>query len=142
MLERNLRTIIKERDMKALSEKGKSKTHDLAIKYGLSLETINYLLQAIMYGKGTQAQFNLPELGGEGQWTKGGMTVVEDAYNNSLKNMIDSVCSELAHMLIVDENFEESVLEEKKEFFGSGTWWPSEYVSPTSSGSQDNIRDA
>ncbi len=128
--------------MKALTEKGKSKIHDLAIKYGISLEAVNSLLLSVTYGGGTQAQFNVPELGGMGQWMKGGMTMVGDMFNYSLKNTVDNICTELSNLLHTEENFVENTINKNKDFFGSGTWWPSEYGSPSASGSQNNMKYA
>jgi len=128
--------------MKALTETGKTKVHDLAIKYGISLDSVNSLLQSVIHGGGTQAQFNVPELGGMGQWMKGGMTMVGDMFNHSLKNTVDNICTELSNLLHSESNFIETTLEKTKEFFGSGTWWPSEYGSPSASGSQNNMRYA
>ena len=34
------------------------------------------MLQAVMDGNGTMAQFDHPEFGGAGQWMQGGMTMV------------------------------------------------------------------
>ena len=128
--------------MKALTEKGKTKIHDLAIKYGISLEAVNSLLLSVTYGGGSQAQFNVPELGGMGQWMKDGMTMVGDMFNHSLKNTVDNICTELSNLLHTEENFVETAMEKNKDFFGSGTWWPSEYGSPSASGSQNSMKYA
>ena len=128
--------------MKALTEEGKTKIHDLAIKYGISLDAVNNMLQAVSYGHGTQAQFNIAEFGGMGQWMKGGMTMVGDMFNHSLKNTVNNLCSELSHLIHTDDNFIEPSTEKAHEFFGTGTWWPSEFGSPSSNGSQNNMKYA
>ena len=54
------------------------------------------LLTALVAGGGSQAQFNIPELGGMGQWSRGGMVMVGDMFNNALKARVDALCTELA----------------------------------------------
>jgi hypothetical protein len=39
----------------------------------VSLSAVEHLLQAMTSSHGTLAHFNHPELGGMGQWSKGGM---------------------------------------------------------------------
>ena len=57
------------------------------------------LLQAIMNGHGTMAQFNHPAFGGAGQWMQGGMTMVSDMFNQHLKSQVDGLCSALSRLL-------------------------------------------
>jgi hypothetical protein len=45
------------------------------------------------------AQFNHPEFGGSGQWMRGGMIMLGDMFNNSLKNSVGGLCQELAHLI-------------------------------------------
>ena len=53
----------------------------VANRYGLSSNAIVDLTNALMVSNGTMAQFNIPELGGGGQWMLGGMTMVGDMFN-------------------------------------------------------------
>lgn len=82
------------------------------------------------------AQFNCPELGGSGQWMRGGMIMVGDMFNNNLKSTVDNLCNELSNALA------------NMQFFpparqGSyNNWWPAELGSPSSSGGQNNIQYA
>ena len=57
------------------------------------------MLESLIAGGGTMAQFNHPEFGGMGQWTRGGMTMVGDMFNNALKAKVDGLCSELSDLL-------------------------------------------
>jgi hypothetical protein len=50
------------------------------------------LLQAVVNGNGTMAQLGNWELGGNGQWMQGGMTMVGDMFNYGLKA---KVCTEV-----------------------------------------------
>jgi hypothetical protein len=52
-----------------------------------------------MRGNGTMAQFSHPELGGPGQWSKGGMTMIGDMFNDALKAKVAGLCSDLADLL-------------------------------------------
>ena len=52
-----------------------------------------------MVGHGTMAQFNHPELGGMGQWTQSGMTMVGTLFDHGLKARVDALCTELAALL-------------------------------------------
>ena len=56
----------------------------------MSFGAVEHLLYAIMAGQGYQAQFNLPDLGGMGQWSLGGLSMVGDMFNNQLKARVDT----------------------------------------------------
>jgi hypothetical protein len=85
--------------METLSPEGLKLVEELARKYGVSINAVTTLLQAVISGRGTMAQFNHPELGGPGQWSRGGMTMVGDMFNNALKAKVDGICSDLATLL-------------------------------------------
>ncbi len=57
------------------------------------------MLFAVLNGNGSMAQFNHPEFGGSGQWMKGGMLMLGDMFNYSLKGSIDALCSERSQIL-------------------------------------------
>jgi hypothetical protein len=68
---------------------------DIARRYGLSREAVLAMLFAVHAGVGTMAQFSIPELGGSGQWMRGGMTMVGNMFDNALKARVDALCNEL-----------------------------------------------
>ena len=72
---------------------------DIAQRHGLSREAVLAMLFAVHAGGGTMAQFSIPELGGSGQWMRGGMTMVGNMFDNALKARVDALCSELAQLL-------------------------------------------
>lgn len=72
--------------------------HDIAQKYSISLDAVSVLQAALAKGGGSMAQFNHPELGGMGQWQRGGMIMIGDMFNNTLKAKIDGLCVELSSM--------------------------------------------
>ena len=62
--------------MHELTPEGQQIVTDAAQRHRVSADAVLTLLRALVVGHGTMAQFNHPELGGMGQWTQGGMTMV------------------------------------------------------------------
>ena len=85
--------------MQKLTDQGSQKINDLAQRYGVSTDAVMALLQALINGHGTMAQFNHHELGGSGQWSQGGMTMIGDMFNNVLKAKVDGLCTEISRLL-------------------------------------------
>jgi len=82
-----------------LTDQGSQRINDLAQRYGVGTDAVMALLQALINGNWTMAQFNHPELGGSGQWLQGGMTMVGDMFNHGLKAKVDGLCTELSQLL-------------------------------------------
>lgn len=110
---------------------------DIAGRYGLSREAVRAMLFAVHAGGGTMAQFNIPELGGSGQWMRGGMTMVGDMFDNALKARVDALCGELAQLLTTTSVFPASA-----SGFSSANWWPAELGVPSATGAQNDARYA
>lgn len=125
-----------------LTHQGEKELSRIAQKYGFSEGAVLTLWQSIVAGGGTMAQFNHPELGGMGQWMKGGMTMIGDMFNASLKGNIISASEELSLLF----NSSEFTREEKIAPFNtpssSHNWWPEEWGSPSMSGAQNQMRYA
>ncbi len=85
--------------MQPLSPAGQQIINDLARHYNFSPAAVAGLLEAIIHGQGSMAQFNHPELGGSGQWMAGGMIMLSDLFNHALKSRVDGLCSELAALV-------------------------------------------
>jgi len=85
--------------MRQLSPAGQQIIDDIAKRYGYSTGAVLGMLQAVINGNGRMAQFNHPEFSGSGQWMSGGMTMVSDMFNNTLKASIDKLCAELAQLV-------------------------------------------
>ncbi len=103
---------------------------DIARRHELSREAVLAMLFAVNAGGGTMAQFSIPELGGSGQWMRGGMTMVGgNMFDNALKARVDALCGELAQLLATTTVFPTAPLG-----FTSGTWWPPDLGVPSSSG--------
>jgi len=100
------------------------------------------MLDAILNGSHTMAQFNIPELGGSGQWMQGGMTMVGDMFNSGLKTTVNNLCHDLSVLINQQDIFVKSEASTRGNGGYSSSWWPSEWGAPSSSGSQNNMRYA
>jgi hypothetical protein len=84
--------------MRPLSPAGQQAIHDLAQRHGFSPDAVLRMLEAVIHGHGSMAQFNHPEFGGSGQWMPGGMTMVSDMFNYTLKGRVEGLCYDLANL--------------------------------------------
>lgn len=124
--------------MQKLTDVGENLVNDIMSRYGLSYDAVIHMLVAVNNGGCSMAQFSCPELGGSGQWMRGGMTMVGDMFNSGLKNTVDNLCNELANLLSNNQVFPVVAAGTP----GSNQWWPTNLGSPSSSGGQNNIRYA
>ena len=85
--------------MRPLSTTGLRLIGEIAQRQGFSFDATASMLDAVINGNGSMAQFNHPEFSGSGQWMRGGMTMVSDMFNNHLKGRVDSLCSELSALI-------------------------------------------
>ena len=130
--------MLTEKYMQQLTSAGQNIVSDLSSRYNLSNAAVVHMLVAVNNGGSSMAQFNCPELGGSGQWMRGGMTMVGDMFNNGLKITVDNLCNDLAGALANNQMF--PVV--KAGTPGSNQWWPTNLGAPFSSGSQNNTRYA
>ncbi len=142
--------------MTSLTEDGRKVVAEVAARHGVSADAVTHLLLALAAGQGSQAQFNHPELGGMGQWSLGGMTMVGDMFNNGLKAKVDGVCSDLSDILRTDGAFVALRSHQSQSqsqgggqgavgvslFVPSSREWPAELGQPASVGSQNDMRYA
>jgi hypothetical protein len=90
--------------MRQLTPEGQQIINDLAYRYNFSPDAVFSLLQSVINGNGSMAQFNHPEFGGSGQWMKGGMIMLGDMFNNFLKNSVSGLCQELSNLVANQPN--------------------------------------
>jgi Short C-terminal domain len=157
--------------LQQLTEQGRQTIDEMARRYAVSTDAVMTLLQALVNSNGNMAQFNHPELGGGGQWMRGGMTMVGDMFNHGLKAKVDGLCSELSQLLSrqpfvpFPTSFQSqsqggshqqggdvaagSVVSGASGLFvpeapgrASGQWWPAELGFPNGSGAQNQVRYA
>jgi len=127
-----------------LTPAGEQAIKDLAQRYSVSVDAVRTLLYAVATGGGTLAQFNHPELGGNGQWMSGGMTMVGDMFNYGLKATVSGLCSDLSSLLSSQQMFVPLPARSVAGGFiaPGNAWWPAELGSPSSSGGQNEARYA
>ena len=157
--------------MQQLTTQGQDIINDLAQRYGVSNDAVMCMLDAVINGNGTMAQFSHPDFGGSGQWMQGGMTMVGDMFNYGLKSTVDGLCAELSNLIANQQpalfmpmssqsqsqggqgqqqggyNQQQGGEYGQVSLFipnsgGSGNWWPSDLGIASSTGAQNNIRYA
>ena len=117
-----------------LTEQGRAEAEALASRHGVGLEAVLVLLRALERGGGAQAQFSHPDLGGMGQWSRRGMIMVGDMFNDALKARVDALCRESAALLE-----QPGVIRPERRDAG---WWPGDCGRPSASGAQNDMRYA
>ena len=130
--------------MQQLTPNGLNAVQNLAQRYGVSSDAVTTLLFAVSNGGGSMAQFYHQELGGGGQWMRGGMTMVGDMFNHGLQATVNGLCSELSNLLSSEQVFVPTPQYAAGGFGGGnhGNWWPGDLGSPSSSGGQNDSRYA
>ncbi len=125
-----------------LTAAGESAVADIAVRYRLSDGAVRTLLDAVVRGGGAMAQFSHPELGGNGQWMRGGMAMVGDMFNPGLQATVSGVCSELSSLLasggVLVRPSDTGVAGGGLGGFGGQAWWPEGLGRPSSSGGQND----
>ncbi|MFZ0570985.1 MAG: SHOCT domain-containing protein [Rhodomicrobium sp.] len=142
--------------MAKLTPDGEKIVTGLAEQYKIGAEAVKMMLDAVARGGGTMAQFNVPEFGGSGQWMRGGMTMVGDMFNNSMKATVDNLCTELSNLMEAQVGLFAPMSQSQSQSQGTGgagsssytwkspsfNWWPAELGNPASTGSQNSLRYA
>jgi hypothetical protein len=155
--------------MRQLSPAGQQAVNDIAQRHGFSTNAVESMLQSVLNGNGSMAQFSHPEFGGGGQWMLGGMTMVGDMFNGYLKGRVDNLCSELSRLisnqpdLMRTGSFQSQSQNGSHQYNGSGgnyggdvsnpnslfvpapvqaDWWGPDLRWPNSTGGQNDMRYA
>ena len=140
--------------MTELTEAGRQALAEIASRHRVSEEAVSHVLAAVIAGQGTLAQFNHPDLGGMGQWSLGGMTMVGDMFDNQLKVRVEAICVDVAQLLGEASTMrppraassQSQSSGEDASFFvsgaSSGTWWPDGLGHAASTGAQNRMRYA
>src|SRR5690242_1873274 len=115
-----------------LTPAGDQAVQNLAQRNGVSTDAVRTLLVAVSNGGGAMAQFYHSELGGGGQWMRGGMTMVGDMFNHGLQALVSGLCSELSSLLMNQRVFEPLPSSHAPGFANAGgNWWPAELGAPS-----------
>ncbi|MEM8553649.1 MAG: SHOCT domain-containing protein [Pseudomonadota bacterium] len=130
--------------MMALTDHGAAVQADLSARYGLSPDAVRCLMDAVSQGGGSMAQFSHPELGGMGQWSQGGMTMVGDMFNHGLQALVSNICAEISNAYYNGAFYPPPPVQQggpslQMQGGSFGSWWPAELGQPSSSGSQNNL---
>ncbi len=135
--------------MPNLTPEGFRAVSDIAARQGFSIDATLSLLDSLIYGQGTQAQFSHPEFGGMGQWSRGGMIMIGDMFNQNLKYRVDALCNDLSGLLGQQPSIQAPAQGFQSQSQGGGlftggssSWWPAELGQPSSSGAQNDMRYA
>jgi hypothetical protein len=156
--------------MQQLSPAGQQIIDTIAARYGYSTEAVLSMLQSVINGNGSMAQFNHPEFAGSGQWMRGGMTMVSDMFNNNLKSSVNNLCSELSQLVATQPDLLRSGSFQSQHqggqqqhsysgahaqgaagsgaslfvapASGGGDWWGTDLRWPNSTGAQNGVRYA
>ena len=137
--------------MANLTHEGLRMVSDAATRHGFSLDAALSLVEALVAGRGTQAQFNHPDFGGLGQWSRGGMIMIADMFNQGLKYRVDALCNELSSLLGQQTAMFTPAHSSQSQSQGGGyalflngpsSWWPAELGEPSSTGAQNDMRYA
>jgi len=131
----------KQNLMSRWTSQGDQLIHEVAQRYGVSNEAVSLMLDSVLRGGGTMAQFNINELGGGGQWMRGGMTMVGDMFNYNLKSKVDGICGELSNA-ICNQNIQVVPTPPPGQSPTGNHWYPSDLGSPSTSGGQNQYKYA
>jgi hypothetical protein len=157
--------------MRQLSPAGQQLISDISQRHGFGSDAVMAMLDAVIQGNGSMAQFSHPEFSGSGQWMRGGMTMVSDMFNGQLKGRVDALCSELSNVvanqpdLVRSGSFQSQSQGgynsgQQQNSFGDGggggngfgaaslfvpappDWWGADLRWPNSTGAQNGVRYA
>jgi len=85
--------------MRKLTPAGQQLIEEVAKRHGCSADAAMSMLESVIRGNGSMAQFDHPEFGGSGQWMQGGMTMVSDMFNHRLKGQVQALYSDLSQLV-------------------------------------------
>jgi len=114
----------------------------IAERHDVSVDAVSTGLAALQRGHG-MAQFSHADFGGAVQWSRGGMSMVGDMFDEAMKAKLDGVMGDLDAALSKgqfgtseappDPPDNDNVIE---------GWWPKEFGKPSASGRQNDMRYA
>jgi hypothetical protein len=118
-----------------LTPEGLQVVNALAQRYGFSQEAVIQMMFAMLRGRGSMAQFNHPEFAGSGQWMRGGMLMLGDMFNHSLKARVAGLCQEIATQLASQpELFPSGSVQSQSQSGGSGQQMQASGIGAPSTG--------
>lgn len=121
--------------MSVFTDAGSLDIATLAERHGFSEEAVRHVATAVAQGNGSMAAFDHPELGGPGQWMRGGLLMLSDAFNHELKARVDALCNALSGKVRIASDTSWTTPSHAR-------WWPAELGSPTATGQQNDLHYA
>lgn len=118
------------------TDHGREAVAEIARRHGFSPEAAEAMLDALVRGSATQAQFNHPEFGGMGQWSGGGMLMIGDMFNTGLKARVDDLIRDLSGLARALAQRSPAAAPGKDL---AGSAWPAELGAPSSTGAQNGV---
>jgi len=154
--------------MPQLTPAGQMAMQDIAQRHGFSVDAVLSMLDSVINGNGSLAQFSHPEFGGSGQWMQGGMTMIGDMFNGYLKGRVANLCDELSRLIASQPgmvqsgsfqsqsqngNYQSNGWASNTSFGGAANgnslfappppdWWGPDLKWPNSTGGQNGMRYA
>ena len=125
--------------MRQISPATRQAIDDIARRHGFGVDATLAMLDAVVAGNGTQAQFSHREFSGSGQWMRGGMTMVSDMFDSQLKGRVGALCADLSDLVLREPDAFRSPVTDTSV---SRDWWPSDLRWPDSTGVQNDMRYA
>jgi hypothetical protein len=124
-----------------LSREAEETARRIAERHGFGAEAGRVMALAIAAGRGSMAQFDHPELGGMGQWTRGGMVMIGAMFDDALKARVRALADELAGAAAAGAAPSDPPKrgDTSRAF---ARWWPDALGEPASSGAQNGQRYA
>jgi hypothetical protein len=106
-----------------------SEINQLATRHEVNPATVVALAEGLHRSGGRAIQFDIPELGGMGQWMPG-MVMVGAMGDHALKAQVDALCSELAGLAVREP--------ETRGAPPPARWWPESLGHPDAAGAQND----
>lgn len=125
----------------------------LARTFDVSEDSISIIAEAILRGKGEQARFNIPELGGEGIWKRNHGAVIGNGFDEAFNQQATELCTAIEAALSSESNrttLEFARLTDTNEMppasiepsEDEANWWPQKFGKADALGEIDNLRYA
>ncbi|GLK57474.1 hypothetical protein JOD31_003561 [Methylopila capsulata] len=114
---------------------------EIAQRHGFGPEAGQAMVAALEAGAGAMAQFSHYELGGMGQWSRGGMLMIGDMFNNGLKARVGALADDLAAAM-AGGAIPARRPAPGQSSAGFANWWPEELGAPSATGAQNGRRYA
>jgi hypothetical protein len=123
---------------------------EIAQRYQLPESLVRDLHRQLLNTGCRMAQFNSPELGGQGQWMPGAV-MVSNWNDQNLKARVDGLCCELAAIICGSDTAAPAIFERapgtapaasRVDLAAGESWWPAAFGHPSTSGSQNGVRYA